>query len=173
MHVHLQPHPAHPPSTLTSLDARIERTAEGFTVTYELQADISALRIPAPATPARTDELWKATCFELFLKRPDSTAYFEFNFSPSTQWAAYGFTNTREGMSPFADANPIIECECKSDSLLLTASLRLPTDLPLAASVTAVIEDAKSAKSYWALAHPAHKPDFHHPDSFVLDLSSE
>ena len=26
------------------------------------------------------------------------------------------------------------------------------------------------AISYWALAHPAEKPDFHHPDSFVLTL---
>lgn len=173
MHVHLQPHPAHPPSTLTSLTTRIERTADGLVVTYELLANTSALRIPAPAAPARTDELWKATCFELFLKHPDSPAYFEFNFSPSTQWAAYSFTNTREGMSPLADANPTIACERAPDRLVLTVKLALPAAPPLAASVTAVIEDAKGAKSYWAVAHPADKPDFHHPDSFVLDLPPE
>ena len=37
-------------------------------------------------------------------------------------------------------------------------------------SLSAVIETTDGAMSYWALAHPSAKPDFHHPDSFVLDL---
>ena len=36
--------------------------------------------------------------------------------------------------------------------------------------LTAVIETLDGAISYWALAHPAEKPDFHHPDSFILIL---
>jgi hypothetical protein len=36
--------------------------------------------------------------------------------------------------------------------------------------LSAVIEAVDGAMSYWALAHPSAKPDFHHPDSFVLDL---
>ncbi len=39
------------------------------------------------------------------------------------------------------------------------------------AAITAVIEEADGTKSYWALAHPAEKPDFHHPDGFVLELA--
>lgn len=172
MHVHLQPHPAHPPSTLTSLDARIEIGADGIVVIYELVGDTGALRIPATAAPARADELWKATCFEFFLKRADEDAYFEFNFSPSTQWAAYSFTGAREGMAPIADANPIIECELTADRLILAARLALSVAPPIVAAVTAVVEDANGAKSYWALAHPTDKPDFHHPDGFVIDLPS-
>lgn len=38
------------------------------------------------------------------------------------------------------------------------------------AAITAVIEEADGTKSYWALAHPVEKPDFHHPDGFVLEL---
>lgn len=172
MHVHLQPHPAHPPSALTSLDARIDIGADGLLVTYELAADIAGLRIPSPAAPKRTDELWKATCFELFLKRAGEGAYCEFNFSPSTQWAAYSFTGARHGMAPIADAKPIIECELTADRLILTARLALPVAPPIAAAVTAVVEDANGAKSYWAVTHPADKPDFHHPDGFVIDLPS-
>lgn len=47
---------------------------------------------------------------------------------------------------------------------------RFVAEGPWLASVTAVIEEAHGAKSYWALAHPSDKPDFHHPDSFVLEL---
>jgi hypothetical protein len=41
------------------------------------------------------------------------------------------------------------------------------------AAVSAVIEQHDGAISYWALAHPAGKPDFHHRDGFVLKLQRE
>ena len=31
-------------------------------------------------------------------------------------------------------------------------------------ALSAVIEAIDGAKTYWALAHPSDKPDFHHPD---------
>jgi hypothetical protein len=34
-----------------------------------------------------------------------------------------------------------------------------------------VIEDTSGHKSYWALAHPPGKADFHHSDSFALEFS--
>jgi hypothetical protein len=39
--------------------------------------------------------------------------------------------------------------------------------------ISAIIEEKDGSKSYWALAHPQGKPDFHHADSFVLDLPPE
>ena len=58
--------------------------------------------------PARTDELWRSTCFELFLRFDDDERYVEFNFSPSTRWAAYAFDGYREGMAelPLAADRP-------------------------------------------------------------------
>lgn len=41
---------------------------------------------------------------------------------------------------------------------------------PWLVALSAVIEEAHGAVSYWALAHPSDKPDFHHPDSFILEL---
>ena len=37
--------------------------------------------------------------------------------------------------------------------------------------LSAVIEDTNGHKSYWALAHPPGKPDFHHADCFAYELS--
>lgn len=174
MNADLQPHPAHPPSTLTSLTARIERTATSFQITYDLGADLSALRIPAPAAPARTDELWKTTCFELFLRQPDGPGYLEFNFCPSTQWAAYSFAGRREGMAPLDIAAPAITSQQTAERLILTVQLDLPSSVPaevqLHAALTAIVEDATGARSFWAITHPAEAPDFHHPDGFVLNL---
>ena len=39
-------------------------------------------------------------------------------------------------------------------------------------NVTAVIEERGGTKSYWALAHPADKPDFHDPACFVATLAA-
>jgi hypothetical protein len=39
-----------------------------------------------------------------------------------------------------------------------------------AANFCAVIEEEGGALSYWALAHPADKPDFHDPACFTATL---
>jgi hypothetical protein len=38
--------------------------------------------------------------------------------------------------------------------------------------LAAVVETTRGI-SYWALHHPADKPDFHHPDSFALRLEPQ
>ena len=46
----------------------------------------------------------------------------------------------------------------------------LPRDAPWQLGLSAVIEEADGRLSYWALAHPPGKPDFHHSDCFALEL---
>jgi len=42
--------------------------------------------------------------------------------------------------------------------------------ISIRAAVSAVIEESDGTRSYWALAHPPGKPDFHHADGFALEL---
>ena len=123
---------------------------------------------PALAHPVRTDDLWRTTCFELFLRFDDDERYVEFNFSPSTQWAIYAFDGYREGMTALNLAPPVIERT--PDGVFVTLDL---TGLPrggLAMALTAVIEEEGGVKSYWSLAHPPGPPDFHHPACFAARL---
>lgn len=46
----------------------------------------------------------------------------------------------------------------------------LPLDVPWHLGLSAVIEEKSGRLSYWALAFPPGKPDFHHPDCFRLEL---
>ena len=41
---------------------------------------------------------------------------------------------------------------------------------PWRIGLSAVIEERHGRKSYWALAHPPGKPDFHHDDCFAIEL---
>jgi hypothetical protein len=161
----LIPHPVTPCAAVESLTVAL---TGGLGIIYRLRGDLSALRIPAPSASVRTDELWRHTCFEAFVAGAGE-GYAEFNLSPSTAWAAYAFDAYREGMRPLDTAPPAIMVERGPDELILVATIELPADAT-ALALTAVIEDAAGALSYWSLAHPPGKPDFHHRDCFALKL---
>ena len=74
-------------------------------------------------------------------------------------------------------ARPGSRCDRRLSCYTLQASLELDrlSDLPRDAAwrlgLAAVIEETSGRKSYWALAHPPGKPDFHHPDCFAHEFS--
>jgi hypothetical protein len=159
------------------IEVAVERLAPGqLRLRYLVHGDARRLHLPALTTATRADELWRTTCFEAFIRPADAPAYYEFNFVPSTQWAAYGFSDQRTGMRVAEEvAPPQIETRSGPDGFELDARLDLdprvfPPDRPWRLGLSAVIEDTDGGKSYWALAHPPGQPDFHHPDAFALDL---
>lgn len=171
-------HPQSPRSGVPGIDARIARTpAGGLTVSYALKGALDSLRIPQSGPARRADRLWQHTCFELFLRCAGAPAYHELNFAPSREWAAYAFTAYRKS-APLADQplDPDVTVRISEGRLELEAVISLDRLSPalaassLVAAVSAVVEDREGGLSYWALAHPAGKPDFHHPDAFALRL---
>lgn len=126
--------------------------------------------IPKASDAGRTDGLWRSTCFEVFALLRDGR-YAEFNISPSGQWAAYGFSGYREGMADLEGPVQVLRAERTGDAFELDAIINW-TDWPRIGRIglSAVIEDIDGNLSYWALAHPSDKPDFHHPESFALAL---
>lgn len=122
--------------------------------------------------------MWQHTCFEVFIRAGASAAYHELNFSPSREWAAFAFERYREGAPLMDEAlDPRIAVRVAEGKIALEASVRLDrlwpayADAPLTLGLSAVIQDRGGALSYWALRHPAGKPDFHHADAFALDLN--
>lgn len=167
----LQPHPDLPHPVL-SVACKVSRIADSVLI-FEFVAigEISGLAVPDLMLPQRCDGLWNATCFEAFLGAEDGS-YIELNFSPSRCWASYRFEGYRDGMAPGLDmAQPDIYVESSSRRLGLTAHFEIPADqAPNRLALSAVIEEIDGTKSYWALAHPPGKPDFHHPTCFAATL---
>ncbi len=159
-------HPDSPCDTVSSVEVEVIRDGATLTLDFVITGRIGELALPPLAPSTRADELWKHTCFEAFVRPEPGEAYLEFNFAPSTQWAAYRFTGYREGMAP-ADIIPRIEVATSDGALRLVARLALPPG-PCRLAITAVIEARDGAKSYWSLAHPPGRPDFHHAAGFVL-----
>jgi hypothetical protein len=186
----LLPHPASlPPAYVASLSAHSTRQADGslllaYTL-YTVQGQHDCLQIPAPLPPALADNgfadnLWQHTCFEAFIRPTGQSAYREFNFSPSGQWAVYDFSGYRDRVEqPLPQAAPrIVLTRPAADTLHLEVTIPaalLPMlatgEPPCQLSLTAMLEDTEGTCSYWATHHAGERPDFHHPEAFTLCLA--
>lgn len=174
----LTPHPQFRNRAVRSIEAHIARGSDGMlAIRYVLDADLDALRIPPQRSARHADRLWQHTCFEVFMREAGASPYVELNFSPSGEWAMYAFDRYRVPASAKTDRPaPRMTVSKTSAALELEAAIQLdtmiaPSNADLAIAISAVIEDREGALSYWALAHPAGQPDFHHANSFALTLS--
>lgn len=170
-------HPATPDAAVAAIEAAVHRGPGGvLTLSFLVTGRIEALNIPPRAAPIRTDDLWRHTCFEAFLRAPGADPYVEFNFSPSSQWAAYAFSGYRERAPDPAMPAPFIDADGGRTRFELRASVDvsgfpdLLADAPWRVGLSAVLEAADGHRAYWALAHPPGRPDFHHADAFALTL---
>ena len=171
----LAAHPDHPPAEVSRIEARvIGRDANWLRVRWRVEGS-QQLVVPAFAGKGRADELWRTTCFELFLKPLGGEAYCELNLSPSERWNAYDFDGYRDGMRerPFPHEP---ECTMRQGSTFAIFDAAIPlTALPAgdcSMNLAAVIEEEGEVLSYWALTHSAEKPDFHDPACFTATLAA-
>lgn len=139
---------------------------------FLLEGDTGALRLlPAVTAPTRRDELWRHSCLECFVAPSCESRYVECNFSPSGDWAVYGFADYRGERADPADPRVIVGLRPSGAALELTAMVECAafpwTDTDLACNLAAVLEFNDGRLEYHALSHPAEKPDFHDRRAFV------
>lgn len=185
------------PSAVDGIDATLARTGpRRLTLRFFVHGPMRTIALPRwrGGGGERRDGLWQATCFEAFVRAEGAADYYEFNFSPSRDWAAYRFSGYRDGM----EAAPVGVSEVgweqclpyvagqhhsteehraygrnngwQAASIDLGHAADLPLDRPWRVGLSAVIEERNGRKSFWALAHPPGKPDFHHEACFALEL---
>ena len=178
MRLALRLHPDGACTAVTRIDVDVARPQpRSLALRYEVTGRTGGVRLPPLASPERTDGLWRHTCLEAFVRVPTGDAYLEFNLSPSTRWAAYRFTGYRAGGADLSGiAAPRIGVQPTSGGFVLLATLDLAplSDLPAHAAwrvgLSAVIEETDGGLSYWALAHPPGRADFHHADCFAGEV---
>lgn len=147
-----------------------------LTLHFDVLGDVDCLLIPKPKSPQEAMGLWQHTCFEAFISVVEESYYREFNFSPSGDWAAYAFDDYRRGKTWHIRTPPAISYVRTGDRFSLEAvisALDLPENprkQPYRLGLSAVLESKANDLSYWALFHPAGKPDFHHRAGFTLSF---
>lgn len=178
MQLNLVPHPRTPPAApALEVWATVDHVAGLASVAttniwFGVRAPIGRFVIPSLSEPWRADELWKSTCFEAFVRAEGDDGYREWNFAPAGNWNAYGFSAYREGMERAEITNPpYIRMEDNFTWWSVGATIATDADRSHRLGLSAVLEEKDGSKSYWALAHPADEPDFHHPDCFAARLA--
>jgi len=175
--IDLRCHPSTRPETVRAIQVLVRRSASAeLQMTFRLDGDIPRIWVPSPRVPRIATQLWHHTCFEAFIAVEGQPAYHEFNFAPSGEWAVYAFCGYRNG-GPIANETmrPHIAVRSTGSRLELDALVRLDVlsavhpHASLRIGLSAVIE-ACDRLSYWAIHHPADKPDFHDADGFALLL---
>ncbi|MDI6748606.1 MAG: DOMON-like domain-containing protein [Rhodocyclaceae bacterium] len=173
IHATLAAHPDNPQGFVQRVGVTVLQKDDGtLKLAYTIHCPAGLMRVPTREAPAPAGALWQTTCCELFVAADSDCAYREFNFSPSGQWAAYDFAAYREPLKPGAPIPaPLLWSHYRDGSLRLDASLSpsaLPAGRHLRCALAVVVERHDGRLGYWALAHPAGPPDFHHPTSFLL-----
>lgn len=167
----LTPHPAFHPGKVSGVSVRWTQLNDGRLMLRYRVDGCADLVVPPFKGHGQADELWKSTCFELFLYDGNGR-YREFNFSPSGQWAVYGFAGyrNRDGDAALRD-HPEIKHEAGDSVFVLTVFIDSAILFGAErAALAAVIEEAGGRPSYWALAHNGLKPDFHDPFGFRVPI---
>ena len=169
----LVPHPDTAPLGVSAIAARITPDGDWLRLRWRIEG-AQRLVVPAFAGKGRSGGLWQTTCFELFLQVPGEEGYTELNLSPSERWNAYDFSAYRQGMAERAFPREPT-CAMRKGEAVAIFDAAVPASalppLPWRANLTAVIEEEGGVKSYWALAHPPGKPDFHDAACFVAEVA--
>jgi len=176
----LRPFPTGGVDAVEGIEYGVWRDGTKLRAEYDIYGLLGHLVIPPIGEGSvikRCDELWKHTCFELFVKDADAQVedYFECNFSPSEDWNIYSFESYRTGMVPAAvKAEPVIVIEKTAKIFSLAAEVDLDGFIPalgeIDVGVSCVVEGVGGLFGYWALSHPRDKPDFHDPRCFLMSF---
>lgn len=157
------------------ITGEIERTEHQLFVRYSVKGNISSIMIPEIAQlPMRKHDLWKMTCFEIFIAPHGQAQYWEFNLSPSGNWNvyhmdAYRQVNMRE--EPSFTTLPFMFHKMDDEANLeisVDLSSIFPASQKIHIGLTAIIQTLDGSESYWALAHPGVQADFHIRDGFTI-----
>ncbi|MEP3051348.1 MAG: hypothetical protein ABJP48_09615 [Erythrobacter sp.] len=154
-------HPSCELGPIQAITAEIAPSSQGCEVEFRLTGEIGDIKVPDHKPPARTDDLWKTTCFEIFWQPIGGTYYREFNLSPSSRWAAYDFDGFREGMRDAPVDAIALSCSHNERELVLKASIAAELTDPAQVALNAIVEHHDRSLQFWALAFAPGKPEFH------------
>ena len=166
------------PYILTShpidIEASFSLSAKSLTLKFLLHGAFSNYLFPTNKTSTRTNELWRATCFELFLKNPNAKEYWELNIAPSGAWNFYRFSDYKKDMQEesrvlrskvvFKKERDEVEVNVKIDFTEKLFDENVEFNLAL------ILLDVEERRHFFTLNPKESMPDFH--DFILIDKRS-
>lgn len=152
-----------------SIESSLALTEQKIRISFVVKGALDEYVFPSTSTPKRANELWKATCFELFLANENEEAYYELNFSSSLAWNFYALDAYRgkvEEIELFS--MPKIEVFEAKNSFKILFELRVKNLEKFELyNVASILLNQEHERTFWTLKHLKTKPDFHDREAFL------
>lgn len=147
-----------------------------FTVSAELNANnnSSLLKITLTGDISEVslsesdhEELWRHTCFELFIRDRHGEGYEEINCSPGGRFSRTYLSSYRNvhSVREFHTAPDII-CSRQGDSCEYAICFAGIDIVQGEIAVAVITADDRGTRRFWGMNHRGDIPDFHHDDNF-------
>ena len=159
-------------STDVSVESRVTLTKEKILLHFKVKGKLEAYQFSQKEKIKRANELWRATCFELFLANSKTQSYYEINISPTLSWNIYYLEKYRAKPKEIAiSSKPMIvtredlqsyeiefELECKELDLTKFDQYNLAV----------ILLNKSNEREFWAINPVGKSPDFHDRGGFVF-----
>ncbi len=140
-----------------------------LTLTFTVKGALENYIFPKEEPIKRKNELWKATCFELFLANANKDEYYELNLSPSLAWNFYCLEHYRAEVKEVVSlVEPTITVSRGQGRYEISFGLE-GLDLKQfdSCNLTAILLTQEGERTFWSLEVMEDSPDFHNRAYFV------
>jgi len=131
-------------------------------LTFKVSGDLENYKLPKTKKAERKDELWRESCFELFLATEKEKVYYEFNFSPTLAWNVYRLEHYRTEPKAI-DEVELVEFEVKrtKKTLLVEITLDVQRLQFNSYNLATIVLNKQDEREFWSLKAKVDTPDFH------------
>lgn len=149
----------------------IELHGQKLKLDYEIIGNLSQYNFPKPTKQQRANELWRDTCFELFIANTSQESYHEMNISPSIQWNCYHFNAYKEDMKESTlILAPTIKTTQNDQSYKLSVETTIQEEFfheILEINLAVILLDTDNTRHFYTLKKRDGVPDFHDREGFL------
>ena len=159
-----------------NIQANFEIVNKTLTLEFTVTGEIKNYIFNEPCIQTREDELWKKTCFELFIAHKNNSAYYELNISPSTNWNFYSFSDYKTAMQEEEKniSEPFIHSSKMRDEYRLSFEFYFYEELiekELIFNLAVILLDTKGIRHFYSINRREGKVDFHDKECWNLIIA--
>ena len=156
----------------TKVYAKIKLQHNKFKIEYEITADLSQYNFPKETKQQRANELWRDTCFELFIANNSSQEYYEINISSSTEWNTYHFESYKKEMQESNKFSvPSIQNQQSNNRYSFSFEMNFQEDIfekKLLINLAVILLDRDGVRQFYSINRREKLPNFHDRNGFDL-----
>jgi len=152
-----------------NIEASFSLTSKHLSLSFALKGAFEGYLFDTKNHVKRVDELWKATCFEVFIKNQNAKEYWELNIAPSGAWNFYHFSDYKKKMQEESRVLiPKVIFKKERDEVYVNVEIDFTEKLfdeKVEFNLALILLDVERKRHFFTLNPKEGLPDFH---DFVL-----